>query len=219
MLVLLAVAVLGLSPPPDQAARRDEFAVEFARAVALFNEHDDTGDAMAEAEQAFSRLLARNPRHAPSRAYQGLIALERGREDAAETAFRDALAIDAACAEAHVGRVRLLRARGRWRESYDEARLAVRLAPSNVLARWELVTVLCHRAEAPVGDAERNEAIPHLLRIIELEQAPRQAHLDLADIYRAQRRWGEAIPHYLEVLRVGQTAEDSDVWVYEVHQT
>ena len=220
VVLLLCGPAAGTAPASqDRVSRQGTVAADYARAVALFNEHDDTGEAIAEAETAFARLLARNPRHAPSRAYQGLIALERGLEDAADAAFRDALAVDTACAEAHVGRVRLLRARGRWRESYDEARLAVRLAPSSVLARWELVNVLCHRAEAPIGDAERNEAIPHLLRIIELQTAPRQAHLDLADIYREQHRWREAIPHYLEVLRIGQTSEDSDVWVYAVHQT
>ncbi len=219
MFLLVAVAMLELSLPFGQQPPARAVAAEFARAVALFNAHDDTGDAMDEAERVFALVLARHPRHAPARAYQGLIALERGRQDAADVAFREALVIDANCAEAHVGRVRLLRARGQWAQSYDEARLAVRLAPASVLARWELVDVLCHRAEAPVGASEQNEAVPHLLRITEMQKAPRQAHLELADIYRDQRRWREAIPHYREVLRIGQTAEDMDVWVYEVNQT
>jgi tetratricopeptide (TPR) repeat protein len=218
VLLEIAVVVVGLSLPPQSSPARNVTA-EFKRAVDLFNEHDDTGEALAEAEQAFGRILSLQPRHAAARAYLGLIALERGETTAAEAAFSDALSIDARCPEAHVGRVRLLRVRGEWQAGYDEARLAVRMAPSSVLALWELVDVLCHRAEAPVGEAERNEAVPLLLRIIALQKVPRQAHLDLADIYRAQRRWREAIPHYREVLRIGQTAEDSDVWVYEVNRT
>jgi tetratricopeptide (TPR) repeat protein len=215
----IALAILITSQAAAQPSPPRSVNAEFARAVSLFNEHDDTGEALAEAEHAFALVLARQPRHAAARAYQGLIALERGDSAAAEAAFQAALAIDTRCPEAHVGRVRLLRERSRWQASYDEARLAVRLAPDSVLARWELVDVLCHRAEAPVGDVEWNEAVPHLLRIIALQKAPRQAHMDLADIYRQQRRWREAIPHYQAVLRIGQTAEDSDVWVYEVNGT
>jgi len=217
--LLLAIFELSASWGQGRAPAQPSVAAEFTRAVALYTEHDDTGEALSEAEQAFAGVLARQPRHAPARAYQGLIALERDRPEAAEAAFRDALSIDAACAEAHVGRVRLLRIRGQWQDSYDEARRAVRLAPSSVLARWELVDVLVHRAEAPVGDTERNEAVPHLLRLIALEKAPRQAHFDLANLYVEQRKWREAIPHYNEVVRIGQTAEDSDVWVYEVNRT
>jgi tetratricopeptide (TPR) repeat protein len=215
----VALAILASPLPGRQGSAPQKAAAEFARAVALFNEHDDTGEALAEAEHAFALVLAREPRHAAARAYEGLIALERGDQGAAETAFRDALAVDGRCAEAHVGRVRLLRAEGKWEASYEEARAAVRLAPASVLARWELVDILLHRAEAPVGERERNEAAPHLLRIIALQKAPRQAHLELADIYREQQQWRAAIPHYQAVLRIGQTADDSDVWVYEVNRT
>ena len=65
----------------------------------------------------------------------------------------------------------------------------------------ELIDVLCHRAEAPVGDVERNDAVPHLLRVIALQKAPRQAHLELANIYCQQRKWRDAIPHYQAVLQ------------------
>lgn len=194
-------------------------SADFARAVALFNEHDDTGDALDEAERVFGTVLERQPRHAAARAYLGLIALERGNVAAAEEAFTASLAVDRSCAEAHVGRVRLLRARGQWQASYDEARLAVRLSPNSALARWELVTVLCHRAEAPVGDAQRVEAIPHLQRLIALDRNLRDAHMELAELYRELGRCREAIPHYQAVLRIGQTRDDSDVWVYEVNRT
>jgi tetratricopeptide (TPR) repeat protein len=204
---------------PAERQQRDSVEAHFAHAVELFNEHDDTGEAMDEAGKEFALVLRLNPRYAPARAYQGLIALDKNDQVAAETAFRDALTIDPNCAEAHVGRVELFRKQARWKESYDEARLAVKLAPASILARWELITLLLNRAESPVTEAERKEAEPHLKMILESKPNERQAHLDLADMYSAQQRWSEAIPHYREVLRIGQTSEDSDVWVYEVNKT
>jgi tetratricopeptide (TPR) repeat protein len=217
--VSVALALLAAGASGAQRSVPASAAGDFARAVTLFEEHDDTGEALAEAEQLFAKILAYQPRHAPARAYQGLIAIERGQMTAAETAFTNALAIDGRCPEARVGRVRLLRARGEWQASYDEARLAVRLAPNSVLARWELVTVLCHRAEAPVGEQQWREAVPHLLRILSIDRTSRQAHFELAEIDRQLGRPREAIPHYQQVLRIGQTAEDSDVWVYEINRT
>jgi tetratricopeptide (TPR) repeat protein len=213
-LILLASLIV-----PAERQQRDSVTAHFTHAVDLFNAHDDSGEAMDEAEKEFALVLRLNPRHAPTRAYQGLIALEKNNQTAAEAAFRDALAIDPNCPEAHVGRVRLLRARLQWKESYDEARLAVKLAPMSKLARWELIIVLLNRAEAPVTDIERKEAEPHLKKILEWNSDERQAHLDLADMYSEQHRWVEAIPHYREVLRIGQTDEDMDVWVYEVNKT
>ena len=68
----IAVATLAVSLSDGQVFVQRPVAAEFTRAVELFNEHDDTGEALAEAEQAFARVLARQPRHAPARAYQGL---------------------------------------------------------------------------------------------------------------------------------------------------
>jgi hypothetical protein len=40
---------------------------------------------------------------------------------------------------------------------------------------------------------------------------------DLARAYRRLNRWSEAAREFRDVLRIGQTKEDSDVWVYTVH--
>ncbi len=208
------------SPTSAQQAKQDSvIAARFNRAVGLYETHDDSGEALEEAEKEFAAVLKLNPRHAPARAYQGLIALGNQKPEVAEAAFRDALGFDPNCPEARVGRVRLFRQRRQWAESYKEAHLAVQLAPTSILARWELVSVLLHRAEAPVTDAERTEATPHLQKIIDLDPDARQAHLVLAELYERQKRLRDAITHYNEVLRIGQTEEDMDVWVYEINNT
>jgi len=43
------------------------------------------------------------------------------------------------------------------------------------------------------------------------------SHYDLARALRRFGRWSEAEAHFREVLRIRQTKEDSDVWVYTVH--
>ena len=223
VVVLFTISsVVGSNPSPIycQNARQDSLvAAHFARAVDLFNEHDDTGESMAEAKKEFAFVLKLNPRHAPARAYQGLVALENQQLDSASAAFGDALDIDPSCPEAHVGRAQFMRAKMQWSASYDELRLAVRLAPESILARMELVSVLLHRAEAPITPDCYTEAIPHLKKVIELDSNARQAHLDLAESYEHLKLWRDAIAHYQEVLRIGQTPEDMDVWVYELHKT
>ena len=192
--------------------------IRFERAQALFNEHDDTGEALAEAELEFQTLLKQMPNFPQAIAYLGLIALDRMNSPLADSLFKASLTIDSTCAEARVGRAQLLRRNKLWQAGYAEARHAVTLAPNSIMARWELVSQLLHRAEAPVTETEQREAAPHLLKLIELDSNDRQAHLDLAVIYEHSKMWNDAANHYREVLRIGQLPEDMDVWVFEIHQ-
>lgn len=208
------------APPSITSMISDDslLARHYERGVALYSEHDDTGEAIAEAEGVFKSILQMYPRHAPSLAYLGLIAMERDQQQAADSLFEKALAIDSTCAEARIGRARLMRQRSQWQASYDEMRLAVKLDPSSIFARWELASTSLHKAEAPVTDSERYEAIQHLKKILELDPGSRGAHLDLAQTYEELRRWREAVTHYRKVLRIGQLPEDMDVWVYSVRE-
>ena len=199
--------------PVDSAA-----AARYAHAVELFYEHDDTGEALEEASNEFTGIVLADPRHAPSLAYLGMIALEKNSLRSADSLFTLALASDSACPEAHVGRAQWFRQRGHWQEGFDEARRAVVMAPGSALARRELVTELLHRAETPVTERDVWEAIPHLQKLLELDVNDRDAHHDLAQSYEHLKRWKEAASEYREVLRIGQVPEDMDVWVYEVHQ-
>jgi len=200
------------------SAHDSSITARFTNAVLLFNEHDDTGEALIEAQNEFLSILKLNPEHASAIAYLGLIALENQEINKADSLFNHAILIDSTCAEARVGRAQLFRHRMQWSLGYQEARRAVQLSPTSILARWELINELLHRAEAPITDSEIKEAIPHLNKILELDKDDRQAHLDLAESYEKLKRWEEAVHHYREVISIGQLPEDMDVWVYEVHK-
>ncbi len=192
----------------------------FEQAVKLFNEHDDSGEALEEAEKKFHFILSLNPRYAPAHAYLGLIALERQQSERAEIFIKQSLAIDFHCPEAHIGTARLLRMKSKWEEGLAELRLAVKFAPISMIALNELTITLLHGAEQQPPSSERmKEALPYLKKIIELDRDARQAHFDLAESYERLGRLRDAVTHYREVLRIGQTPDDLDVWVYTVHET
>ena len=72
----------------------------FKNARALFGEHDDSGEALTEAEREFRLALRLDPNFAAAQAYLGLIALEGEHKEEARSAFEKALRMDANCAEA-----------------------------------------------------------------------------------------------------------------------
>ena len=203
--------------PTSSADGDSTLAAKYAHAVDLFNEHDDSGEALEEAKTEFMSILTMDPHYAPALAYLGLIVLEGNNTKSADSLFMLALVSDSTCAEAHVGRAQLFRQRLQWQAGYDEAHLAVKLAPASAFARWELVNELIHRAEAPVTDSIVEETIPHLQKLLEMNHDDREAHLDIAQLYERRKQWQQAAAHYREVLRIGQTPEDMDVWVYTVH--
>lgn len=205
----------------QKAVQRDtSLAAHFEQGVQLFNEHDDTGEALDEAEKEFQFIVRVSPRYAPAHAYLGLIALERQQPERAETFIKQALAIDFSCPEAHIGKARLLRLRSQWEQGFAELRLAVQLAPTSMIALDELTLTLLHSADQQPPSTERiNEALPYLNKIVEFDHDARQAHLDLAESYERLGRLRDAVKHYREVLRIGQMPDDGDVWVYTIHET
>ena len=190
---------------------------KFKHAVDLFGAHDDSGELLERSRLELLDILRVNPRHAPAIAYLGLIALEAGNAQQADSFFTASLAIDSACAEAHAGRAQAFRAKHEWGKGLEEARLGVKLAPNSPVILWELCGELLFSAESTITDRRANEALPYLLRLISMNNDDRQAHLELAKLYERANQMADAVPHYREVLRIGQTDEDSDVWVYTVH--
>jgi tetratricopeptide (TPR) repeat protein len=53
--------------------------------------------------------------------------------------------------------------------------------------------------------------------LIALDRNDRDAHYDLARAYRMLKDWPGAEREFREVLRIGQTPDDMDVWIYSVH--
>lgn len=200
-------------------AQSPEARKHFLNGVGLYGEHDDSGDALREAQQEFATAIRLAPKYAAPRAYQGLIALEENRDAEARNAFREALSWDRNCAEALVGLARLSQRKGTTRETLTLQRQAVAAAPRNALARRELASTLTNENNQnfPPTPAMWQEAIESWRVLITIDRNDRDAHYDLARGYRKFNRWSEAEREFREVLRIGQTPEDSDVWVYTVH--
>ena len=205
--LLFGAVLFGQSPE----ARR-----HFTNGVGLYGEHDDTGDALREADVEFAAALRIQPRYCAARAYQGLIALEFMHEPEAEQALREALFWDSKCAEALVGLAELSQRRRKPAEALALLRQAVEGAPRNSLARRQLGYVLANE-EAKPSPAVMREAIDCFRVLTSLDRNDRDAHYALARAYRYLGQWREAEPEFREVLRIGQTKDDSDVWVYSVH--
>jgi tetratricopeptide (TPR) repeat protein len=207
LLFLLA----GLAAMPQ----KDAAQAHFERGRALYEEHDDTGDALREAEVEFRRALKLNPRMAAAVAYLGFIALEQDRPAEAEAAFGKALALDSRSPEARLGLARLHIRAGRNQDGIREARAAVAADPKHPLALRELAAYLSGENFKPTDETWR-EAIGCWETLVRLDANDRDAHHALAQGYERFRRWADAQRHYREVLRIGQTDDDLDVWVYSV---
>lgn len=197
-------------------AQAPDARVHFERGQALFEEHDDTGEALALAALEFRQALALEPRLAAAVAYLGLIAADDGHTAEAEAAYRKALEMDPKCAEARVGLAGLHLRATRNREAIAELRRAVADRPEHRMARRELASALTQENSKPTAEMWR-EAVECWQTLVGLDPNDRDAHHSLAKAYEQDGRWAEAERHYREVLRIGQTPEDSDVWVYSVH--
>jgi tetratricopeptide (TPR) repeat protein len=210
MLALAAIA----SAAPQQ---RDDVREHFERGLAAYLAHDDSGESAAEAEIEFRRALQRDPRFAAAIAYLGFLAAERQQLKEAETAYRRALEIDSRCAEARVGIARLDQQAGRRAEALHEMRRAIAENPEHPLALNELAVALTIETANPTPEMWE-EAVRCWLVLVRLNPDARSAHQGLAEAYERQSHWADAERHYREVLRIGQTDEDSDLWVYAVHK-
>ncbi len=188
----------------------------FNNARGLFGVHDDSGDALAEAEREFHLALRADPRFAAAQAYLGLIALESERKEEARADFEKALQMDANCAEARVGLAQLAMERAQWTEAIELLRRAVLGAPRNQLALEQLAWALTAENHQPT-DAMWREAMGYWSRLVAMDKNDRDSQYALAKAHVRFGEWHDAERGFREVLRIGQTSEDSDVWVYSVH--
>ena len=87
-------------------------------------------DRLEEAVDSLGRAAALVPARARIRFNYGLALQQRGRLDAAETAFREARTLDAGDPDILVALTRLLMDQQRWNEARDTATDLVRLLPT-----------------------------------------------------------------------------------------
>ena len=197
--------------------QRREDLVHFERGRSFFEEHDDSGEALQQAEEEFKRALQLNPKLAQATAYLGFIAAERNQFEAAEAAYRKALEVDGRSPEAHVGLAWLSQRNGKAAEALSRLRKAVANGPNNRLALDQLAVALSNEMANPTVSMWE-ESISCWRTLIRLDQDDRDAHNGLAKAYRQLGKWRDAELEFREVLRIGQTPEDMDVWVYSVHR-
>jgi Tfp pilus assembly protein PilF len=121
----------------DCCSRNPEARKHFLNGVGLFGEHDDSGDALREAQQEFATAIRLAPNYAAPRAYQGLIALEENQDAEAPQAFQEALAWDHNCAEALVGLARLSQRKGAARWARRRRLAAATSGTRSPAANWQ----------------------------------------------------------------------------------
>lgn len=176
-------------------AQTPETRRHLTEGVGPFHEHDDSGDALVEAQREFAAALRLEPRYAAARAYQGLIDFENNQDSDAEATFREALSRDPKCAEALVGQVRLNQKAHPPREWLPLLRQAVVVAPRNVLARRELAYTVTAESMNPTL-AMWQEAMECWRVLIALDRNDHDSHYDLsrAAALRSLERGGGALP-------------------------
>lgn len=209
-LISLALVTSMWAGPQNEEARK-----HFESGRNLYEAHDDSGESAAEAEAEFRRAVELDPKFAPALAYLGFIAADNQKLQEAEDAYRRALAIDSHCAEAQLGMARLDLLAGRRADALRKLRQAVSENPEHPLILGELAFNLTTETSHPTREAW-DEAIRCWQVLLKLDKDNRDAHQQLAEAFEHEQRWAEAEWHYREVLRIGQTDEDMDVWVYGV---
>lgn len=207
---------LGLAVITWAAPQNDEARKHFEIGRGAYEAHDDSGESAAQAEAEFRRALELDPKFAPALAYLGFLAADNQKLQEAEDAYRRALVIDTHCAEAQLGMARLDLQAGRRAEALRKLRQAVSENPEHPLALRELAYTLSAETSHPTREAW-DEAIRCWQVLLKLDKDDRDAHQQLAEAFEHEQRWVDAERHYREVLRIGQTDEDMDVWVYSVH--
>ena len=209
--ISLGLAVIAWAAPQNDEARK-----HFELGRGAYEAHDDSGESAAQAEAEFRRALELDPKFAPALAYLGFLAADNQKLQEAEDSYRRALAIDSRCAEAQLGMARLDLQAGHRAEALRKLRQAVSENPEHPLVLHELAYTLTTEMSHPTREAW-DEAIRCLQVLLKLDKDDRDAHQQLAEAFEHEGRWAEAERHYREVLRIGQTEEDMDVWVYSVH--
>jgi len=207
--IYLAIAFLTFAVLPSQFAQQNSWAEHFRRGKELFHAASDSDAARLEAKREFEKVLSLNPTFAPTLAYIGLIALDNRDTAAAQSKFQKALTLDSTCAEARIGMARLYSVRGQSNEQRLELQTAIRLAPNNLFARRELVTVLLHgEGESLLDEDRRKEATPHLQAILQSDSNDSSVHDDLAQAYEYFKQWDSALIHYQASFRLRTTKEN-----------
>lgn len=167
--------------PAWQAGGDPRLAADLAAAV----EHLQAGR-LREARAAHERILAVDPRHAPSLHHLGLIEHKSGNSEKAAVLIGQCLAIQPDYADALANLSAILGELGRVEEAVAACDKAIASAPRHARAHLSLGNLLKRKGR-------HAEAASAYTRSVELDPAHAAAHVNLAVVLAAQDRLDDAL--------------------------
>jgi tetratricopeptide (TPR) repeat protein len=161
--------------------------------------HSELGDVLRdqgkldEAEAAFRKALAIDPKHADAHNGLGNVLMDRGQPDRALLAFRKALEYDPKKAAPHNGLGNALYRKGRTDEALLAYRQALQCDPNYTLAHTNLGNALQVKGKL-------DEAIASYRKAIELAPTQVYPHVGLGNVLMARRQYEEAQASYRKAI-------------------
>jgi len=168
--------------------------ISIEQAIAIATQHHEAGR-LAEAENLYRQILARNPNHDDALRLLGIIMMQKGHADQAVDLIRRAIAINPAAAQYHVNLGNALKAAGNIDAGIDAYREALRLQPDYPQAHY-------NRGVALADKGLFTDAIEAYRRALELKPAYWQAMVNLGVALAETGQTDEAIAIYCAALRV-----------------
>jgi serine/threonine-protein kinase len=150
---------------------------------------------LQQARAAADRAVALDEFLVDARVSHGLIELELGHLDAAETDFQAAITLDARSADAHEGMARLQQRRQRLDDAEAAYRKAIELAPKARYLHDDLGSILVQRGRY-------QEAIPLFEQSIALAPDSAYGYSNLGAVHLLQGRYDEAARRFQDALKI-----------------
>jgi tetratricopeptide (TPR) repeat protein len=166
-----------------------------AAVIAIAKDGSGTGR-VPDPALAIGRVLTLEGR-AADEWYDYALDIEATAGDGAEAAYRHALALDPAHADAHLNLGRLVHERGAFPEAEEHYRAAATSAPESAPARYNLGVVL-------EDQGRTTEAIDAYREALALDDTLAAAHFNLARLCEARGEDAEALRHLLAYRRLQQ---------------
>jgi tetratricopeptide (TPR) repeat protein len=171
------------------------------QAFQLAVQHHQSGR-LAEAEVAYRRILAAEPRHAEALQLLGVIAHQAGHNAAAVDLIRQAIAIKPRFSEAHYNLGVSLSALGQLDEALEAYRGAIALKPDYPEAYYNLGCILD-------GRGRTDEAIAAYREAIALKPDHAQACINLGTALQHSGLWDESIAAYHQAIALNPNLSEA----------
>ncbi len=150
---------------------------------------------VADAENCYRQILAREPRHAEAWHLLGVLAGQVGRNDTAIGLMQRAIALSPTNAQAYRDLGVVLQNAGDFEKSISICREAVRLDPLSAGHHYDL-------GNGYRGQGKIEEAIAAYRQVVQLEPDHVEAHNNLGNVFKTSGRLEEAIGAFREALRL-----------------